>query len=169
MNDSGKLEVAARGEREIVMKRSLDALRRRVFEAFTTPDLVRRWLLGPPGWSMVVCEIDPKVGGAYRYVWRHDTDGIEMGMGGVYREIIAPERIVATEKFDRPWYPGEAIGTLVLADQGTRTLLTQTIAYGSRDARDQVLKSSMEKGVAASYDRLEELLTSPTQKESRQR
>src|SRR2546430_1842165 len=124
-------------------------------------ELVRRWLLGPPGWSMPVCEIDLRVGGTYRYVWQHDRDGTKMGMGGVYRELKAPERIVNTEKFDEAWYPGEALGTLVLVEQGGKTTLTYTMRYESRAARDAVIKSNMESGVAASYDRLAELLAEP--------
>jgi len=154
------LKVAAQGDREIVMTRDFDAPRRLVFDAFTKPELVKRWLLGPPGWSMPVCEIDLRVGGKYRYVWRRDSDGTDMGMGGVYREIVAPERLVATEKFDEAWYPGEAVGMLVLVEQGGRTTVTQTVLYESREARDAVLKSGMESGVAASYDRLAELLVS---------
>lgn len=158
MKSTGSLKVAAQGDRELVMTRAFDAPRRLVFDAFTKPELVKRWLLGPPGWSMPVCEIDLRVGGKYRYVWRRDSDGTDMGMGGVYREIVSPERLVATEKFDEAWYPGEAVGTLVLVEQGGRTTVTQTMLYDSREARDAVLKSPMESGVAASYDRLEELL-----------
>ena len=154
----GKLQLTARGEREIVMTRSFDAPRRLVFNAFTQPELLQRWLLGPPGWSMPVCKVDLKVGGSYRYVWRRDADGTEMGMGGVYREVVPAERIVATERFDQPWYPGEAMGTMALTEQGGTTTLTQTMAYQSREAREAVLKSGMESGVAASYDRLAELL-----------
>ncbi len=156
---SGTLKVTTRGDREIVMTRVLDAPRRLVFDAFTKPELVKRWLLGPPGWSMPVCEIDLRVGGSYRYVWRH-VNGNEMGMGGVYREIVAPERIVATEKFDESWYPGEAVGTLLLVEQGGKTTITQTVLYESRETRDGVLKSPMESGVAAGYDRMAELLAS---------
>ncbi|MEA2708558.1 MAG: hypothetical protein QOF78_1159, partial [Phycisphaerales bacterium] len=72
--------------------------------------------------------------------------------------IIAPERVVATEKFDQAWYPGEAVGTLVLVEQGGKTTATQTMLYASCDARDAVVKSGMEQGVAASYDRLAGLL-----------
>lgn len=86
------LELTTRGDREIVMTRVFDAPRRLVFDAFTKPELVKQWLLGPPGWTMPVCEIDLRVGGAYRYVWRA-ADGQKMGMGGVYREIQAPERL----------------------------------------------------------------------------
>ena len=154
----GNLKLTTRGDREIAITRAFDASCTLVFDALTKPELVKQWLLGPDGWSMPVCEIELKVGGNYRYVWRRDKDGTEMGMGGVYREIVSPERLVATEKFDYSWYPGEAVGTFVLAEQGGKTTLTQTILYESREARDGVLKSQMEKGVVASYDRLAELL-----------
>ena len=108
---------------------------------------------------MPVCEIDLRVGGSYRYVWRH-AKGQEMGMGGVFREISPPERIVSTEKFDEAWYPGEAVGTVIFTEQNRRTTLTQTVLYQSAEAREAVLKSPMESGVAAGYNRLEELLTS---------
>jgi uncharacterized protein YndB with AHSA1/START domain len=159
MKDSGTLKLTTRGDREIVMTRVFAAPRRLVFDAFTKPELVKRWLVGPEGWSMPVCEIDLRVGGSYRYVWRH-VNGNEMGMGGVFREIVPPERIVSTEKFDQSWYPGEAVGTVVLVEQAGKTTLTQTVLYDSREARDGVLKSPMEQGVAASYDRLAELLAS---------
>jgi uncharacterized protein YndB with AHSA1/START domain len=81
-------------------------------------------------------------------------------MGGVFREIVPPERIVSTEKFDESWYPGEAVGTVVLTEQGGQTTLTQTVQYQSREAREAVLKSPMESGVGAGYDRLAELLAS---------
>jgi len=150
------------------MTRVFDAPRHLVFEACSKPELVRQWLLGPEGWSMPVCEIDLHVGGSYRYVWRH-SDGREMGMGGVYREIVIPERVVATEKFDEAWYPGEAVGTLVLVERDGETTLTQTMLYDSRQTRDAVLKSPMETGVAASYDRLEKIVTSmPAQGEERE-
>lgn len=161
MTNLETLKVTTKGDREIVMTRDFNAPRRLVFDAFTKPELVKQWLLGPPGWSMPVCEIDLKVGGAYRYVWRRDSDGSEMGMGGVYREIVLLERIVSTEVFDKPWYPGEAVGTLVLAERGGKTTVTQTVLYQSREAREGILKSGMESGVAASYDRLAQLLASP--------
>ncbi len=156
----GNLKVTTSSDREIAMTRVFDAPRTLVFDAHTKPDLVRLWLLGPPGWSMPVCEMDVRVGGKYRWVWRHDRDGTTMGMGGVYREIVKPERLITTERFDEAWYPGEALNTLVLVEQGGRTTLTQTMRYESQEARDAVLKSGMEKGVAASYDRLADLLAS---------
>jgi uncharacterized protein YndB with AHSA1/START domain len=162
MQDSGKLKVTAVGDRQIVMTRGFDAPRELVFAAYTRPELLKRWLGVRGGWSMAVCEVDLRVGGAYRWVWR-GPDGAEMGMGGVYREIVPNERIVCTEKFDQAWYPGEAVGTVELAEQGGKTTLTVTIVYESKEARDAVLKSPMEQGVAASYDRLAEIFREGTQ------
>jgi uncharacterized protein YndB with AHSA1/START domain len=81
-----------------------------------------------------------------------------MGMGGVFREIVPPERIVSTEQFDDAWYPGDAVGTIVLIEKDGKTTLTQTMLYATREARDGVLASPMESGVAVSYDRLEAIL-----------
>ena len=160
MKNSGMFNITAPGDREIVVTRVFDAPRQLVFDAYTKPELVKKWLLGPDGWSMPVCEIDLRAGGHYRYVWRNDSDGREMGMGGVFREVVPPERIVATEKFDEAWYPGEAVGTITLSEQDGKTTLRQTILYNSRETRDAVLKSPMEYGLAASYDRLEAALLS---------
>jgi uncharacterized protein YndB with AHSA1/START domain len=161
MKNTLALQIRANGDREIVMTRVFDAPRKLVFDAFTKPELLKQWLLGPPGWSMPVCEIDLRIGGRYQYVWRRDSDGTEMGCGGVYREIVPPERLVHTEQFDNPWYPGESLITTVLDEQQGKTALTATMLYESRDARDGILKSGMESGVAASYDRLAELLAKP--------
>ena len=165
MKNTGTLKLTARGDREIVITRVFDAPRRLVFDAFTKPELVKQWLLGPPGWSMVVCEVARKAGDRYRYVWRH-TDGNEMGVGGVVREFVPPERIVATEKFDQSWYPGEALVTNALVEADGKTTLTLIVLYESREARDIVLKSPMERGLGASYDRLAELLASESKKEN---
>src|SRR5713101_5925855 len=159
MKNTGTLKVTTPTDREIAMTRVFDAPRRLLFGALTKPELVKQWLLGPPGWTMPVCEIDLRVGGAYRYVWRH-ANGRELGMGGVYREIVPQERVVCTELFDEAWYPGESLITTTLVEQGGRTTLLSTMLYESQEARDAVLKSGMERGVAASYDRLAELLAS---------
>jgi uncharacterized protein YndB with AHSA1/START domain len=160
MKNSRTFNITAHGDREIVVTRVFDAPRQLVFEAYTKPELIKKWLLGPDGWSMPICEIDLRAGGKYRYVWRNDADGREMGMGGVYREVVPPERIVATEVFDEAWYPGEAVDTIMLVEKAGRTTLTQTILYNSRETRDAVLKSPMQTGMAASYDRLEKFLPS---------
>jgi uncharacterized protein YndB with AHSA1/START domain len=155
----GSLTVTTPSDREIAMARVFDAPRHLVFEALTTPALLKRWLLGPPGWTMTVCELDPKVGGTYRYAWRH-ADGQEMGMRGVCREVVPPERLVATEEFDQAWYPGQAVVTQTLIEAGGATTLTITIRYDSRETRDMILKTPMATGVAQSYDRLAEMLAS---------
>jgi uncharacterized protein (TIGR03086 family) len=165
MTRIGALTVEARGDREIVMTRSFDAPRHLVFEALTRPELLRRWLGVFGDWSMAVCEVDPRVGGSYRYVW-HGPDGVQMGMRGVYREIVPPERIVATEEFDESWYPGEAIDTWTLTEQDGKTTLTTTMLYASREARDGVLASGMAGGVAAGYEALDTVLASAQARDS---
>lgn len=157
MKNMETLQVTTPSDREIAMTRVFDAPRHLVFKALSTPNLLKRWLLGPPGWSMVVCEVEFRVGGRYRYLWRHE-DGRDMGMGGEFREIVAPERVVVTEKFDQAWYEGEATVTTVLVEQAGKTTLTLTVRYQSREVRDAVLKTPMKDGVAMSYDRLAELL-----------
>jgi len=158
MNNAETLKITAQGERELLLSRAFGGPPRHVFDALTQPELVQHWLLGgPPGWTMPVCEIDLRVGGTYRYVWRNDS-GNEMGMGGVYREIVPGRRLVQTESFDQKWYPGDALITTELAGQGSGTKFTATILYESHEARNAVLKSRMEQGVAASYDRLKALL-----------
>src|SRR5271156_30439 len=131
MKAEDTFKLTASGEREIVMTREFNAPRKLVFDTFTKPELVKCWLLGPPGWTMPVCEIDLKVGGTYRYVWR--KPGVDdMGMGGVFREIVPPARLVATEKFDESWYAGEALDTTVFVKQGGITKITITILYESK-------------------------------------
>ena len=154
-----ELKIEPSGDREIVMTRLFDAPPDLVFDALTKPDLVQRWLLGPEGWAMPVCKIDLKVGGSYRYVWRN-KDGREMGMGGTFREIVRPERLVHTESFDEAWYPGECLVTYTVTEKAGRTTLTCTMLMESKKARDQVLESGMESGVSVSYDRLEDILAS---------
>ena len=156
MMDASTLQVTTPSDREIVMTRVFNAPRRLVFDAWTKPELIRRWLGVRAGWSMVVCEVDLKVGGTYRYVWR-GPDG-DMGMGGVFREVVRPERLVCTEQFDQPWYEGEAVDTLVMVEQGGKTTVTTTVLYASRKVRDAVIKSGMARGVEESYDRLAEIL-----------
>ena len=157
MNLSETFNVEASGDREIIMTRVFEAPRDLVFEALTKPDLVRQWLLGPPGWTMPVCQIDLRVGGAYRYVWKNE-DGREMGMGGRYTEIVPNERIVHTERFDEAWYAGESLNTWTLTEHAGQTTLVVTMRYETKATRDEVLDSGMERGVSVSYDRLDKVL-----------
>jgi uncharacterized protein YndB with AHSA1/START domain len=159
MSSTRTLEITTPSEREIAMTRVFDAPRSLVFDAWTKPELLKRWLGVRDGWELAVCEIDLRVGGTYRFVWR-GPDGAEMGMGGVYREIVPPERLVSTEKFDEPWYEGEALDTIVLVEQDGKTTATTIVRYDSQEIRDAVLKSDMARGVSESYDTLAELLAS---------
>ena len=154
MLNTGTLRVTTPSDREIVMTREFDAPRELVYDALTKPELLKRWF-GPRGWSLIVCEVDLRVGGAWRFVLR-GPDGAEMGMRGVYRELVRPERTVHTESFDE--YPGESLVTGVLTERGGKTTLTGTVLYESREIRDMVVSSGMEHGAAESYDKLAELL-----------
>jgi uncharacterized protein YndB with AHSA1/START domain len=156
----GKLKVTTPSEREIAMIREFNAPRRMVFDALTKPDLLKRWMFGPPGWSFAVCEIDLRVGGPYRFVWS-GPNGVHMGVRGVYREIVAPEKFVNTERFDEAWYPGEAIVTNSLDEESGKTTLTLSVMYESKAARDIALQSPMEQGVAMGFDRLAEIVERP--------
>jgi uncharacterized protein YndB with AHSA1/START domain len=155
--DSARLKVTTPSDREIAMARTFNAPRELVFKAWTTPDLLKRWLYGPEDWRLMDCEIDLKVGGAIRWVWRHQ-DGESMELRGVYREIIPPDKLVFTEIFDDNWTGGETLVTITFVESGGKTTVTQSILYVSKAARDGALKSGMEEGMAVGYDRLEKLL-----------
>ena len=156
MKNSGNLIVTTPSDREIAMTRVFNAPRHLVYEAHINPELLKRWLGAFGDWSLVECEIDLRVGGSLRYVWRNKVNGTAMGMSGTYREIVPNERIVSTEVFDDPWYEGEAVGTLTFVEENGKTTLTSTVQYSSKKTRDGVLQSGMESGVAASYDKLEQ-------------
>jgi uncharacterized protein YndB with AHSA1/START domain len=149
--------VTTPSDTEVAITRSFAAPRSAIWECHTKPDLVKQWMLGPPGWTMPLCEIDLRVGGRYRYVWRHDT-GEQMGSSGVYREIVAPVRLVANEKFDDDWTGGETLVTSVFAEAHGRTTLTMTVRYASKDARDAALKTGMTDGLEQTYTRLDAVL-----------
>ena len=159
MKITGKLHIDTRGDRELVITREFDAPREMLWKCHTDPKLVPRWLLGPPGWTMPVCEIDLRVGGRYRYVWRND-DGREMGMGGEHKEIVAPERLVTSEKFDDDWTGGETLNTLTFSQHGGKTTYLMIVAYASPEGRAGALQSGMTEGMEAGYVRLDELLAS---------
>ena len=152
-----KLSITTPSDRELAMTRVFDAPRELVFQAWTEPSLLKRWLGVHNGWNMVQCEIDLRPGGTFRYVWR-GRGGRELGMRGVYREIVVPERIVSTEEFDDPWYTGDAVGTVTFVEHAGQTTVTNTVRYASREARDQVAKSPMEDGVVSGYAALDGVL-----------
>lgn len=144
-------------DREVLIRREFNAPRRLVFDAHTKPDLVRQWLTGPPGWTMPVCQIDLRVGGRYRYEWQ-STGGERMGMGGTFREIAAPSRIVSAELFDVDWTGGETINTQVFTERAGSTVMSLTVRYASLAARDAALKTGMTRGMEMSYASLDAIL-----------
>ena len=155
---TGTLEVSTPTDHAIALTRVFDAPRELVFEAYTKPALLKRWF-GPPGWSLVVCEIDLRVGGRWRFEMEK-VNGAKMGFGGVYQEIVRPDHIVSSEKFDDAWYKGDAVSTVTFVERSGKTTLTMTVVYESKEVRDAVAASGMETGVAASYDRLARELVS---------
>jgi uncharacterized protein YndB with AHSA1/START domain len=155
---SAHLDLSTPSEREITLTRIFDAPRSLVFETMTRPKMLKRWLYGPDGWSLDVCEIDRQVGGSFRFVWQRHADGTEVGMRGVIRELVPAERIVQTERFEEGCTGPETVGTLVLSEQDGKTTLTNTLRYASREARDAMLQADMPCGLAEGYDRLEILL-----------
>jgi len=150
------VDVSTPSDREIRVARVFDAPAKLVWDCHTRPELIRRWMLGPPGWSMPVCEVDLTVGGAYRYRWRSDADGTEFGSSGVHTEIVPFEKIVTTERMEG--FDGEAVNTLVFEESGGRTTATITMLFASKEARDGALQSGMSDGMAMGYDRMDDIL-----------
>ena len=157
MTNAASVQVTMPSEREVVMTRGFDAPRRLVWKAWTDPEHVPHWLLGPDGWTMPVCEIDLRPGGAWHFVWRK-SDGSEMEMRGVYREIAAPERFISTESWGGDW--PETINTVILDEQDGRTTMTMTVLYPSQEARDAAAGTGMKEGASMSFDRLAEYVAS---------
>lgn len=152
---AGKLEVSARGDREIVGVRVFDAPRELVYAAFTDPELVPRWW-GSPESTTIVDKFEAKPGGAWRFVTR-DKEGNEQAFRGEFRELSPPERVVQT--FEWEGLPGHiSVETATLEDIGGRTKVTSVSVFDAPEDRDGMLSSGMEEGMSESYDRLAELL-----------
>ena len=149
-------KVTTPSDQEIRLTRLFDAPRALVFEALTKPEHVRQWWGGlGEGYSVPVCEIDLRVGGAWRFVSRHPKG--EAVFYGEYREIAPPSRLVFTEIFE-PYPDTVSVVTTELTDEGRQTRFTATALYPSKELRDMVIASGMAKGAGLSYDRLEDLV-----------
>jgi uncharacterized protein YndB with AHSA1/START domain len=155
MDTTEEVKIATPTDREVVVTRTFDAPRTLVFDAYTQPELLKRWF-SAPGRSLVVCEIDLRVGGAYRFLWRGEGKS-DVGMRGVHREVVRPERLVRTETWE-DWAAGEIIETAVFTERGGKTTLTSTGLYPSREVRDAVLKAGLENGTRETYGRLADVL-----------
>jgi len=153
--NSSTFAVSTPSDVEIRLTRLFDAPRHLVFEAMTRPEHIVRWWgrLGE-GYSVPVCEVDLRPGGRWRHVNRHPQG--EAAFHGVYQEVGPPERLVYTEIFE-PFEDAPSLVTVTLTDEDGRTRLTVSASYPSREVRDMVLQSGMEKGAALSYDRLEDV------------
>jgi uncharacterized protein YndB with AHSA1/START domain len=162
-----KAQVTLPSDREVKVTRSFRATRELVYRAYTEPALVRRWLLGPPGWTMPICEMDVRVGGQYRWRWRSEDKGSEFGFSGTFREVQPPSRIVHTEAYDPGTiggeYPGApAIVTVTFTEDGGVTTVTSLIDFGSKEARDGAVATGMTDGMEQSYQLLDRLLADPS-------
>jgi uncharacterized protein YndB with AHSA1/START domain len=163
MTKKSKLEVTLPNDLEVHLKRVFDAPPNVVFDAWTKPEIITRWMLGPPGWTMPVCEMDLRAGGKFRWRWRGEK-GEEFGFTGVFREVTRPARIVHTEVYDPGDVGGnmggEALVTSEFAPQGGATLHTMTIRYQSKADRDAAVKTGMTDGMEIGNVRLDEILAS---------
>lgn len=155
--------VSLPSDHEVSVVRTFNAPRALVYEAYTTPALMQRWLLGPPGWTMPVCEMDVRVGGTFQWRWRSDEDGSEFGFHGEFLEVEAPVKLRHTENFD-PGHTGEDMGggqamiTVRFSERSGVTTVTTLMDYGSKEARDAALSTGMTDGMEISYQMLDGLL-----------
>lgn len=155
---TGKLQVTTPSDLEIVLTREFEAPASLVFDAFTKPEHLTRWF-GLRDEQMPVCEVDLRTGGKWRFVL--SMGGQEMGMYGEFLEIEPPNRLVQTEHFEGELFEvmgAGTVNTLVLEERDGKTVMTSTILYKTREARDAVLQTPMDEGAGESFDRLEELL-----------
>jgi uncharacterized protein YndB with AHSA1/START domain len=153
--NSGTFQVATSSDRAISITRLFDAPRELVFDAMTKPEHIVRWwgMLGD-GYSVPVCEVDLRPGGAWKFVNAFPKG--QCTFYGTYQEIARPDRLVFTEIFE-PYPDAGSLVTATFREEGGKTRLTVVAEYPSKDVRDMVLATGMEKGAAISYDRLEEV------------
>jgi uncharacterized protein YndB with AHSA1/START domain len=150
------LSITLPSDREIAITRSFAAPAELVFDCWTIPALIRRWL-GPADWVFVTCEFDARVGGKWRFVTR-GPDGFEMGSSGEVLEITRPDWIKMTELYDMDWTGGETIVTNTITEKDGVTTSVVTVLYSSKEARDGARATPMAEGMEMGFKRLDELL-----------
>lgn len=156
-------DVTLPSDTEVCVRRSFEAPVDLLWRAYTDAELFQRWCLGPPGWTMPVCEMDVRVGGTFRWRWRSDEDGKEFGFHGEYREVECHAKIVNTEVYD-PGDMGVSMGdeptvvTVTFDEQDGTTTMTTVVRYASQADRDAALASGMTDGMEMTYERLDVLL-----------
>lgn len=147
------------GDTQVRVSRIVRGTPEQVWDAHTDPALMRRWMLGPDGWTMPVCEVARKVGDSYRYEWEDTNGENRFGFTGELLEESAPYRAVTTESMIGMEGPG-TVNELTLTPVEGGTLVALLITYPDRELRDTVLATGMVDGMEASYARMEaELLT----------
>ena len=161
MKNPDTFQITTPSDCEIAFTRVFNAHRQLVWDAMHKPEFIRRWLFGPQGWTMTVCEGEAKVGGTFRWEWQNE-DGRSMAMTGTYREVLPPERVVRSETFEFGCeaQAGEQLGTMLLVEEGKTTRMNLVVRYPSKEARDGALASGMEHGMAEGYARLDALFAS---------
>jgi uncharacterized protein YndB with AHSA1/START domain len=159
-NRHGSAVITLPSDTEFLITRAFDAPAELVFKAYTTPEYVKRWW-GFETSEWLVCEIDLRVGGTWRFVTRERD--MEVGFHGEYREVERPRRLVSTEAFEGIPDPdgNAALNILTLDERDGVTTMTVLVQHQSQKARDMVLASGMEGGMQVSYDRLEDLVVEP--------
>jgi uncharacterized protein YndB with AHSA1/START domain len=147
-------------DNQILITREFDAPKHLVYEAYTTPELVRRWWHAKRG-EVTVCEIDLRVGGKWRYAMT-TQDGTEVAFHGEYREIVPNERLVSTEVYEGvpDAETKAALDTVTLAETDGRTTLTILVEHESKELRDMHIESGMEDGLQDALDLLEQAAVS---------
>jgi uncharacterized protein YndB with AHSA1/START domain len=161
MKTQYKSTVTLPNDRDVVVVRAFNAPRTLVFDAWTKPALIQRWMLGPPGWTMPVCEMDVRPGGKFKWRWRSEESGAEFGFTGEFREVVRPSRIVHLERYepgDVGGEMGEALVTSEFTEKSAVTTQTMTIHYESKAVRDAALKTGMTDGMEMSFQKLDEVL-----------
>jgi uncharacterized protein YndB with AHSA1/START domain len=148
---------------EVLVKRSFDAPAALVWRAYTEPALIRRWMLGPPGWSMPVCEMDVRVGGKYRWRWRNDTDGKEFGFSGEYRQVVPHSTLAHTQIYDAGDMSDSmgqegAVATVTFSERDGVTEVATLIRFASPADRDAAYSTGMTEGMEMSYKLLDDVL-----------
>jgi uncharacterized protein YndB with AHSA1/START domain len=156
-------QVSTPSDTEVLVQRSFDAPAELVWQAYTQPDLMRRWLQGPSGWTMSVCEMDPRVGGAYRWRWRTDDGAQEFGFTGEFREVTPHSMLVHTQIYDPgslgiPMGDGGSLVTVAFSEAGGVTHAATTIRFASKADRDEAMSTGMTEGMEMSYQALDEVL-----------
>ncbi|HTJ59199.1 MAG TPA: SRPBCC domain-containing protein [Devosiaceae bacterium] len=158
MPSTHKAEVTLPSDTEILVIRNFDAPPALVYRAFIEPALVKRWMLGPPGWSMPVCEIDYRIGGKYHYRWRNEADGNEFGLTGVFEEIEPEKTLNSRERFEDTTLEDEAHIATSFRPNGAGTRVVYLITSESKEARDKALATGMTDGMELSFQLLDKVL-----------